>query len=59
MKFKRGDEITVTSPVEPSIHKGGETGTVTATNERDDWVEFRRDDTGAHDVVWPSEISHR
>jgi len=59
--FSKGDKVTVTNPAQPTSHKGGETGTVTATGlvAGTEIVQIREDATGASTGVYPEEISHR
>lgn len=58
--FNKGDKVTVTNPIQPTGHKGGETGTVTDTGFVADTevVQIREDATGHSVGVYPDEISH-
>jgi hypothetical protein len=53
--FSKGDKVTVTNPIQPTDHKGGETGVVVRT--RDDLVQIRQDSDGSLATVFVDEIS--
>lgn len=59
--FREGDEVVVTDPVEPTGHRGGETGTVTGTSSVGDTevVQIREDRDGSVTGVYPEEITRR
>jgi hypothetical protein len=61
MTFQPGDEITVTNPVEPTGHKGGETGVVigTANVAGTDVVQIQEDRDGSLTGVYPEEITKK
>ncbi|MEU1071909.1 MULTISPECIES: hypothetical protein [unclassified Streptomyces] len=58
--FKPGDEIVVTNPVQPTGHKGGETGVVTSVGIVGDTtiVQIQTAD-GQSTGVYPNEIAKR
>lgn len=56
--FQPGDKITVTSPVQPTRFKGGETGEVVRIGFRYGMVQIR-DEHGALAAVYPQEITKR
>jgi hypothetical protein len=64
-RFSKGDKVAVTNPMQPTGHKGGETGTVTKAETVDfgtsktDLVEIRQDADGQRVTCYPSELSHR
>lgn len=53
--FSKGDSVTVANPVQPTGHKGGETGTVTRTTG--DLVEIQ-EPNGQLVTVYDTEITH-
>jgi ribosomal protein L21E len=59
--FRPGDEVVVTSPVQPTGHRGGETGTVTSVGIVGDAtvVQIRDDRDGSLIGVFPDEIRKR
>jgi hypothetical protein len=59
--FSNGDKVTVTNPIQPTNHKGGETGVVTGTNTVAGYevVQIRNDSDGTLQGVWPEEITKR
>ena len=59
MTFQPGDEVTVTNPVEPTGHKGGETGVVIGTTNvaGTDVVQIQEDRDGSLSGVYPEEIT--
>lgn len=59
--FNSGDKITVTNPMQPTSHKGGETGVVTDSGivEGAEVVQIREDVTGNSVGVFPEEITAR
>lgn len=60
-KFRPGDEITVTNPVQPTGHTGGETGVVVGVGRVADSevVQIREDRDGSLTGVYPEEITKR
>ncbi|WP_394436235.1 hypothetical protein [Streptomyces sp. SGAir0957] len=60
-RFSKDDKVTVTNPVEPTAHKGGETGTVVGTTNVSgtEVVQFQDDRDGSVTGVYPEEITHR
>ncbi|WP_158920582.1 hypothetical protein [Streptomyces sp. NBRC 109706] len=54
MTYSPGDRVTVTSPIQPTRHKGGETGKVTTANGN--LVRIREDD-GRESTVHAEELS--
>jgi hypothetical protein len=57
--FKPGDAVTVTSPVQPTGHQGGETGVVTGAPNEHNVVGFQDDADGSVTGVYVDEITHR
>jgi hypothetical protein len=59
--FSKGDKVTVTNPMQPTGHKGGETGTVIDSGmvQGTEVVQIREDATGNSVGVFPEEINHR
>lgn len=57
--FNNGDKVTVTNPMQPTSHKGGETGVVIDSGivEGAKVVQIREDVTGASVGVFPEEIT--
>lgn len=53
--FTRGDHVTVTNPIPPTAHQGGETGVVTDT--ADDLVQIRQDSDGKTTVCYDEELT--
>lgn len=60
-RFKPGDEIAVTNPVQPTGHKGGETGVVvgSSTVGGTSIVQIQEDKDGSLTGVYPEEITKR
>ncbi|MFI8535371.1 hypothetical protein ACIGMX_34640 [Streptomyces aquilus] len=56
--FKAGDAVTVTAPVQPTAHHGGETGVVTAAANEHGVIGFQQDSDGQIVGVYTDEISH-
>lgn len=56
--FKPGDTVTVTHPIQPTGHQGGETGVVTASANQHGVVGIQQDSDGQVVGVYPNEISH-
>ncbi|MCT9092868.1 hypothetical protein N4G70_28945 [Streptomyces sp. ASQP_92] len=59
--FRPGDEVVVTNPIQPTGHKGGETGTVTSIGTVGDAtvVQIQDDRDGSLIGVYPDEIRKR
>lgn len=53
--FKPGDKVTVTNPVQPTGHKGGETGVVAKV--ANGLVHVQEDRDGSLIAVFPEEIT--
>lgn len=59
--YKSGDKVTVTNPVQPTNHKGGETAVVVGSGLVAGYevVQIQNDSDGSLQGVWPNEISKR
>ncbi|MGW2861925.1 hypothetical protein [Streptomyces sp. NPDC001205] len=59
--FKPGDEVVVTNPIQPTGHKGGETGIVVdvGTVAGTTVVQIQEGRDGSLTGVYPDEISKR
>jgi hypothetical protein len=57
--FQSGDLITVTNPIQPTNHKGGETGVVVETGvvAGVEVVQIQNDSDGSLQAVYPEEIT--
>ncbi|MFI5473182.1 hypothetical protein ACIA6D_23445 [Streptomyces cacaoi] len=61
MAFRKGDKVTITNPIQPTGHKGGETATVidSGTVAGTKIVQIQDDQTGSLTGVYPQEITRR
>lgn len=59
--FQPGDRVTVTNPIQPTGHQGGETGTVIGTGDvaGTEVVQVRQDSDGSLIGCYPSELTAR
>ncbi|GGO46427.1 hypothetical protein GCM10012287_16730 [Streptomyces daqingensis] len=54
-RYRAGDHVTVTNPVQPTNHRGGETGVVVETS--DALVRIQQDSDGQTATCYREELS--
>lgn len=55
--IKPGTPVTVTSPIQPTGHRGGETGVITGPPNEHGVLPFQQDADGTVVGVWPDEVT--